>query len=211
MAWKFIFLFKNKHTMRKIYIILSFLLLAAKANFASTIFVTVEDFEFDPAVITVNVGDTIMWIYDSGVHTTTSTLIPGGAQSWNSPIDQSNPMFMYMITVAGSYDYECIYHSSMGMVGHITALDPTSVPVLTKNGSGLDYNFTSDKLQFSFADPGSWRIGVYDVRGSLAKSFGYVSSGNSHVEFSVVDLPQGIYIVKMNDGIDEYSGKLIKE
>ena len=205
------FLTLKVNIMRKIYLVFALLLTLGKSDYASTILITVEDFEFDPAVITVNVGDTILWIWDEGVHTTTSTLIPSGVTTWNAPIDQGNPAFMYVISQPGSYDYECIYHSTMGMVGHITALDPTGVPVLVKNGTGLDYNFTSEKLQFSFENAGSWRIEVYDVRGNSAKSLGYVSSGNSHVEFSIEDLAQGIYIVKMTDGKSEFSGKLIKE
>ena len=61
--------------MRKIYLVFALLLTLGKPDYASTILITVEDFEFDPAVITVNVGDTILWIWDEGVHTTTSTLM----------------------------------------------------------------------------------------------------------------------------------------
>jgi plastocyanin len=182
-----------------------------KINFATVVMLNVEDYEFNPTVVTVNVGDTIIWMWDEGVHTTTSTLIPAGAAAWNAPIDQVNAMFTYVVTEPGSYDYQCIYHSAMGMVGHFTAIDPTSVPALTSNGSGLSYNFTAENLNFTFTKPGVWQFNVYDINGRLAKTFSYESTGISASEFSVADLSQGVYIVRMYDGKEEISGKLIRE
>ena len=56
------FLTLKVNIMRKIYLVFALLLTLGKSDYASTILITVEDFEFDPAVITVNVGDTILWI-----------------------------------------------------------------------------------------------------------------------------------------------------
>ena len=74
--------------------------------FSATHIVEVEDFEFDPAFLTVNVGDTIIWMWDEGFHTTTSTTIPVGATAWDNPITSTSPAFMYIPTVAGTYQYQ---------------------------------------------------------------------------------------------------------
>ena len=76
--------------------------------------ILVGNFYFNPSVITdVQVGDTIKWQWVEGSHTTTSTTIPAGAASWDSPITSGNQVFEYKVTVSGSYDYKCTPHSSI--------------------------------------------------------------------------------------------------
>jgi plastocyanin len=41
--------------------------------------VTVANFVFTPSSLTINLGDTMEWVFVSGTHTTTSTTIPAGA------------------------------------------------------------------------------------------------------------------------------------
>lgn len=98
--------------------------------------ITQSGFTFNPSNLTnVNVGDTIRWVWTSGVHTTTSTTIPAGATSWNAPLTSSNPSFEYPVQVSGVYDYICIYHASIGMTGSFTVNSP---PALTITGNVFD-------------------------------------------------------------------------
>src|SRR5205823_5412367 len=116
--------------MKKIYknYLLAFFLLASFHSARATLVtVAVMDFQFNPPSVTMNVGDSVTWFWQSGTHTTTSTTIPSGAASWNSPIDQTHPVFLYHATVAGSYDYICSFHVSMGMTGHITVLSAAGI------------------------------------------------------------------------------------
>lgn len=94
--------------------------------------ITVQDFNFNPSILTVNVGDTILWQWVNGVHTTTSTSIPSGANAWNSPIQQSNPLFAYIVQVPGTYNYVCQPHAP-NMAGSFTA--NTTVGITPKPGS----------------------------------------------------------------------------
>lgn len=84
---------------------------------------------FNPNSLNVFVGDTIRWAHVSGSHTTTSTTIPAGAATWNSPLNVSNPTFEYHVTVAGVYNYKCIPHESFGMIGSFTATHDCSALV----------------------------------------------------------------------------------
>ena len=114
--------------MKNLYLlILAFsLLIPFSDSKAATVVVDVEDFEFNPSIFIVNMGDTILWMYNEGQHTTTSTQIPAGAATWDQVLTQNSPVFIYIPTVAGSYDYECSFHASMGMLGHFTVLSGAS-------------------------------------------------------------------------------------
>ena len=78
-----------------------------------------DDMEFDPDEITIYVGDTITWTNNDGMsHTATST---SGPTSFDSGNIASGGNWSFTFTEAGSYEYECDYHSSMA--GVITVID----------------------------------------------------------------------------------------
>ena len=101
-------------------------------SFASIHTITVQDFSFNPSNLTVNVGDTIIWQWLNGSHTTTSTTIPSGAQAWNSPMTSAVQQFFYKVTEPGQYNYVCLPHAP-GMSGMFTA--NTTVGITPKPGS----------------------------------------------------------------------------
>ena len=82
--------------------------------------VTVANFQFSPANINVSVGDTILWTWTNGGHTTTSTAVPAGAATWDSQMNSSHTTFQYVVSVAGTYNYWCTIHAP-SMAGSITA------------------------------------------------------------------------------------------
>jgi plastocyanin len=75
---------------------------------------------FSPVSVSAKVGDTVKFIWSSGTHTTTSTSVPTGAATWNAPLTSTNTSFIYIITVAGTYNFQCNFHASMGMTGSFT-------------------------------------------------------------------------------------------
>lgn len=83
--------------------------------------VTVNSSNFSPNSLNVNVGDTIMWVLGSGNHTTTSTSVPSGAATWDSPINGTTTSFTYVVSVIGTYNYKCTPH---GFTGSFTAFSP---------------------------------------------------------------------------------------
>lgn len=104
----------------KAYFILSAIALMFSSNVnATTIPIAVSSNVFTPSNVSCNVGDTIKWNWVDGVHNTTSQSIPAGATAWAAPIDNSNLTFSYVISVAGTYNYDCTFHP--GMAGTIVA------------------------------------------------------------------------------------------
>ncbi|MDB5282891.1 MAG: hypothetical protein JWO06_1966, partial [Bacteroidota bacterium] len=94
-------------------------ILYSAAAFAVSHTIQVADFSFTPPTTNANVGDSIVFTWVSGSHTTTSTSVPSGATSWNSPMNSNNSTFVYVLTTAGTYDFHCAIHSFM--TGTITA------------------------------------------------------------------------------------------
>jgi len=83
-------------------------------------------YEFVPASITIQLGDTLEWEPFAGLlpmmlHTITSDNIPVGAvsfdQVWQMPADT---FFQYIPQVAGLYQYVCTPHIPNGMIGEFT-------------------------------------------------------------------------------------------
>ncbi|MBT4217184.1 MAG: hypothetical protein HOE25_01295, partial [Flavobacteriales bacterium] len=89
-------------------------------------------YEFVPASITIQLGDTLEWEPFAGLlpmmlHTITSDNIPVGAaafdQVWQIPADT---FFQYIPQVAGLYEYVCTPHIPNGMIGEFTVIDGTT-------------------------------------------------------------------------------------
>src|SRR5450432_3626668 len=100
-------------------------------NQATTIPVTAADFTFSPTSFNCNVGDTVHFMWVNGTHTTTSTAVPSGADSWNAPIQSSAQTFDYVVKVAGTYNFQCNFHVSIGMTGTFTAAAVSGISSVT--------------------------------------------------------------------------------
>lgn len=109
--------------------------------------VQVSNFKFNPATLNVVVGDVVKWVWVSGTHTTTSSTIPAGAASWDSPITGTSTTFSYTVTVAGTYNYVCTPHEAFGMVASFTA--SPNLPVVLKGFSVSSTKANTALLQWS--------------------------------------------------------------
>ena len=71
--------------------------------------VSIDNFAFTPATLTVHRGDTVTWTnHDEEPHT-----VAAGDGSFRSPGMDSNATFSFTFTNPGSYDYICSIHPSM--------------------------------------------------------------------------------------------------
>jgi plastocyanin len=89
---------------------------------ADTVYVNVMNNFFDPANFTCNVGDVVKWTQMEGMHTTTSSMIPSGAMNWDYIFMNTGDSYIYEVTKAGAYTYDCTFHP--GMTGTFTAVNP---------------------------------------------------------------------------------------
>jgi plastocyanin len=115
--------------------------------YATKHIISVQNFSFSPASIPdVIVGDTVRWVWVSGTHTTTSTTIPAAAATWDSPISSTHTSYEYAVTTAGTYNYKCTPHASMGMTGSFIA----SAPAATLAVMPSNQNVAADAGSTSF-------------------------------------------------------------
>src|SRR4051812_6589273 len=113
--------------MKKLTTVLFCLFLSTASVFAARQVVMVENDHFSPQNFSITVGDTIVWQWVNGAHTTTSTAIPISAIPWMESIDGSHQRYIYVPEKEGSYDYQCDYHYAMGMTGHFNVQSSTGI------------------------------------------------------------------------------------
>jgi plastocyanin len=159
--------------------------------------VTILSSQFSPTSLSVNVGDTVRWVLGSGIHTTTSTNIPAGATSWNEVLSSGNQSFDYVVTVEGTYDYYCAYHSFTGQF--IAVNTGIKTPAVF---SGFNLSIVRPavyKINYSLNRPSEIGIALFDVTGKNVKKFlgTHLGAGEYTNTFYLDDLQKGIYIIEM--------------
>lgn len=90
-----------------------------------------HDPRFDPANITIVVGDTIRFVSVSGDHTVTSGTgsdDPASGQLFDADIPEGDE-YLHVFNTAGTFDYYCIPHEEDGMTGRVTVTAPTAKTV----------------------------------------------------------------------------------
>ena len=111
------------------------LLVAATAS-ADTITVTQVGFTYSPANVSIQVGDTVEWIWADGFHTVTEGTDGSvdGNEAFHDQLNSGNPTVSFTFDEAflaahppagGVYDYFCGPHFFTGQVGTITIETPT--------------------------------------------------------------------------------------
>lgn len=94
-----------------------------------------NEYYFEPIGLHVELGETVTFVNESGSHSSTAyhervdaagtTRIPDGAEPWDSgTLSGESETFEHTFDTAGSYDYFCVPHRSMEMVGRIVVGDP---------------------------------------------------------------------------------------
>lgn len=84
----------------------------------ATTSVTVKDFSFDPACISVKAGDTVTWT-NTGASNHTVTSDSGAPVSFDSGALGGAGTFSFAFTAAGTVPYHCTPHQSQGMTGTV--------------------------------------------------------------------------------------------
>ena len=201
--------------MKKSYLLLLLPLLLFSLSVRAVVrTVDVSNFQFSPATLAVNVGDTIRWIWVNGTHTTTSLVIPPTAAAWDSPIRQSAQTFMYKVTVPGVYNYVCTPHAP-NQAGTFTAAAVSGVsgvvtaePAFVLKGSVVSDEFI---INLDIVQGAQVNIQLYNLVGRLVRTYSDSrrEAGTYQDTYPVSDLPKGLYLLAVKVGKQQTTRRLI--
>jgi plastocyanin len=98
---------------------------------AATVTVDIINYAYTPDPITINVNDTVNWIWEGDFHSTTA--VDG---LWDSGVYNTGYSYSYTFTSAGSFPYYCTIHFFYGTVNVQAASVPPTV-MITNPANGL--------------------------------------------------------------------------
>jgi len=152
----------------------------------ATVSVHVLNFSFNPTPVTIHVGDTVHWVWDTNNHSTTS--VAGIAESWDSGVHNTGFTFDHTFTHAGSFPYYCTIHgmdngngTASGMSGTITVMSTSSAtlqsialtPASPTIGIGATQQFTATG---TFSDSSTQNISSQVTWASATPSVATITS-----------------------------------
>jgi plastocyanin len=199
--------------MKKIISSLSIVLCFFNYSAQTTHTVNAGSYYYTPTNLTVQVGDSVIWINDGGLHDVNGNTNSITNQSFNNPVTFDSPstnsagavIFAYKFTIPGTYNYDCSVgsHAANGMVGSVIVTDPST----NINTAGTNYliyqNHTSDYVYLSGITGISYSK-IYDVTGKLLQS-------TSEKKIDLSSYPNGIYIVNIRSNNRDITHSIIKE
>lgn len=178
--------------------LLSFTILGVKATIVT---VMQQGNTFDPANISVTVGDTVRWIWTSGFHTTTSADIPTGAAAWDSELSAEVTQFDYAVKVAGTYNYVCTPHIDLGMIGTITATGSLGLSDNPSTNAVKIYPNPAREhasLVMNASKQGKGMLVIYDLLGNKVSELDItLKPGSNNIPVPIEKIVPGIYFIEL--------------
>lgn len=138
---------------------------------------------FDPAVIEIEIGDTVNWIWSQGSHTVTSgtnLADPEVGLLFDTALNSANNTVSYTFTELGSQDYFCRPHLSFGMTGSVNVVAPSGVDEVPVRGNvrllantpnpfnpstSITFGLPTDRT-----GPMAVNLQIFDLQGRLVKT-----------------------------------------
>ena len=121
--------------MKKFYstFVLLFLIISTNAQVLHTI--NAGSYYYTPANVTIDVGDTVTWLNDGGLHNVNFITSSVTGNNYNNPESFiSSPttgpvLHTHVFTISGNYTYDCSVgsHAQSGQVGYLTVNSPPTV------------------------------------------------------------------------------------
>lgn len=163
---------------------------------------------YSPSSLTVEVGDTIMWVGTFSSHPLEATLRPNGAAAFGSG---SGTTYSYPVAVAGDYAYHCTNHGGDGMTGTFTAVNPpTGINEATTVNVNIFPLITSDFVNVQLTHQREKiSIELLNAEGRVVAVLSASSEGITKVNLS--SLNSGIYFVVVKSRKESILKKIVKQ
>ena len=134
---------------------------------------------FSPANLTIEVGDTVRWVWSIGFHTVTSGTgagDPSVGAFFDSPLNNTTPQVEFTFTEAGTVPYFCRPHEIVDMKGTIVVEDVITDAPATVSAALAIHGVTPNpfnprtEVSFTLGKSSPVSISVHDIRGRLVRS-----------------------------------------
>jgi plastocyanin len=168
-------------------LVLLLALVAAVPATAAEVEITATDFRFSPTPRTIAVGDTVIWSFATGGHTTTAQ--GGQAERWNSGprTTPAGGTFRHTFNRPGRFQYFCSPHAGfmrgVVQVGSDTVRDTVDAFRTTRSGSRV-------RVSFELNEPATVSFGL---RGAERRTVRRGRLGAGRHSFTVRNLDAGSY------------------
>ena len=180
-------------------------------------------FYYNPNTLTIEAGDSIIWINDGGFHDVNGDINTVSGQPYNNPETFDSPatnvvgavIFAHKFNVAGTYSYDCSVgsHAANGMIGSFTVEDNTSnISEISMSLSSLSYDQVSNCLRLKFNSlENEISFQLHNLEGKLIQTENLkIKLGLSeHIVPINSSLNKGIYIVSIIDKGQKTSKKIL--
>lgn len=129
-------------------IVMGLFLLSSIAAQAATIEIKMKNngkdgvMAFEPGFVVAQPGDTVVFVPTDRTHNSTSLVVPEGAKTWKSKMDEK---LSVKLEKEGVYVYKCDPHIPMGMVGVIQVGKATNLAVAKQKADELAKSFAMNK------------------------------------------------------------------
>jgi plastocyanin len=178
---------------------------------------------YSPNTLTIEAGDSIVWINDGGFHDVNGDVNSVTGQAYNNPETFDSPatnvvgavIFAHKFNVAGNYSYDCSVgsHAANGMIGSFTVEDNTSnISETSMPFSSLSYNQISNCLHLKFNSlENNTSVQLHNLEGKLIQTqhVKFKPGLNEHIIPISSSLNSGIYIVSMINKGKKISKKIL--
>jgi plastocyanin len=128
---------------------------------------------FTPASVTIKPGDTVLWIWDANLHSTTSGTPGSPSGFWDSGVLNSGATFAHVFPNLGTFSYYCSTHGNCcQMIGTVFVVASTPTPSPSPSPSPRPASQAqllniSTRMQVQTGE--SVLIGGFIVTGNVAK------------------------------------------
>jgi len=191
------------------------LLCIEKANAQTNWNITVSNFSFSPANLTIDQGDIVIWNNNLGTHNVngSTTTFSNNPVSFGNTVQNAPWEYSFTFNVAGEYRFQCDPHSG-SMQGTITVNTVTSIDESDKNEEIKIYpSPVSDYLFFEPVDSEFFNysgVKLFNLNGKMV--FGQSLETNERFKIDISHLEPSIYFYQLqNRNGNTVTGKIIKQ
>lgn len=153
------------------FLLLGVLFLAASLAQAATVEVTVRNFEFVPATINIQPGDTVVWNAVQGAH----DVVANDGSFSSGSVKQAPWTFSHTFNTEGTFRYFCSPHQGFGMVGTIVvgsggSGEQGTLKLASTTASVVEGGTVTLQVQRLNGDDGAVSVGFSVVAGTASTS-----------------------------------------